>query len=378
MSEPISIEAGPTRNGRVSEFLAATIRHHLWFIAYVLAFVLIAAAVLVTVGRDYEPVNKYYLLAAALPPFAAVAFVVLGHFIYHAVHVRPFRPSALFRDIVRDDKLRVQRLLYALVPILLILLFKSAFTALKTAIPYIQPFAHDVVLMEIDRALHFGQHPWEWLQPILGYAPVTSAISLLYKFWFGFIYFFFFWQAFSMTDPVLRMRYLLSYVLSWSLLGSLAAIGLSSAGPCYFGLVTGGPDPYAPLLHYLGEADQSFRNWSLIAQDYLWQNYQSGGVDAASGISAMPSVHVAIATLQALLGWHISRKMGWLTTAYCAVVMIGSVHLGWHYAIDGYVSILAVVAIWKGVGWALRFHPSFAWAEGDGASEEAAEAAPAR
>ena len=175
MSQPTSSEAGAARRGGTTTFLATTIRHHLWFFFYVLAFVTVVAAVLAHVGRDFNPINEYYFLAAILPPAAAAAFVVLGHVIFHVFHARPFRPRALLRDIVTDDKLRIERLIYALVPILLILLFKSAFTALKTAIPYLQPFAHDVMLMEIDRALHFGRHPWEWLQPILGYSPWSRA-----------------------------------------------------------------------------------------------------------------------------------------------------------------------------------------------------------
>ena len=66
----------------------------------------------------------------------------------------------------------------------------------------------------------------------------------------------------------------------------------------------------------------------------------------------------------------------WLLTGFCILIMIGSVHLGWHYAIDGYVSVLAVIAIWKAVGWALRFHPSFAWTK-DGRAEAEIPAAAA-
>jgi hypothetical protein len=43
----------------------------------------------------------------------------------------------------------------------------------------------------------------------------------------------------------------------------------------------------------------------------------------------------------------------WTAAGFCAVILFGSVHLGWHYAVDGYFSIIATVAIWKIVGWAL-------------------------
>jgi hypothetical protein len=29
------------------------------------------------------------------------------------------------------------------------------------------------------------------------------------------------------------------------------------------------------------------------------------------------------------------------------LIMIGSVHLGWHYAVDGYASVLTIPLIWK-------------------------------
>src|SRR3546814_4974916 len=35
---------------------------------------------------------------------------------------------------------------------------------------------------------------------------------------------------------------------------------------------------------------------------------------------------------------------------YAVVIFLGSIHLGWHYAVDGYVSIVAVAAIWAEIG----------------------------
>jgi hypothetical protein len=48
---------------------------------------------------------------------------------------------------------------------------------------------------------------------------------------------------------------------------------------------------------------------------------------------------------------RLSRVAGILGWGYLALILVGSVHLAWHYAIDGYVSILAVLLIWRAAGW---------------------------
>jgi hypothetical protein len=40
--------------------------------------------------------------------------------------------------------------------------------------------------------------------------------------------------------------------------------------------------------------------------------------------------------------------------ALLAVVLVGSVHLGWHYAVDSYAAIVVTVPIWLIAGWAAR------------------------
>ena len=68
------------------------------------------------------------------------------------------------------------------------------------------------------------------------------------------------------------------------------------------------------------------------------------------GISAMPSVHNGLAALFAFAAFRINRKAGWAMAAYAALIWIGSIHLGWHYAIDGIVSIALAWGIWRGAG----------------------------
>ena len=64
----------------------------------------------------------------------------------------------------------------------------------------------------------------------------------------------------------------------------------------------------------------------------------------------MPSIHVSTALLFFLLWRRLSRLMGWAMGVFLVAILIGSVHLGYHYAIDGYVSIVLAGAAWWGVG----------------------------
>jgi hypothetical protein len=160
-----------------------------------------------------------------------------------------------------------------------------------------------------------------------------------------------FWQTFSTRDPRLRMQFMLTFVLSWSLLGSLMATLLSSGGPVYYGRLTGLPDPFVPLMTYLYDANEVATLWVLNVHEKLWESYITGAFDFGAGISAMPSMHVSSAVLFALLGWRVNRTLGIALTLFATVVMIGSVHLAWHYAIDGYLSIVLTWMIWRAVGW---------------------------
>ena len=83
------------------------------------------------------------------------------------------------------------------------------------------------------------------------------------------------------------------------------------------------------------------------------------GTGLINGISAMPSMHVGTSVLFAILGFSAGKKwLGYLMSVFAFLIFIGSIHLGWHYAIDGYAGAAIAVACWwisgKIVAWDRR------------------------
>lgn len=250
-----------------------------------------------------------------------------------------------------------------------------SFSQAKALIPVMVPFYLDPFLHAADRLIHFGQDPWVLLQPLLGHPVITYAIDRLYALWFFVVYLALLLQMASTGNRRLRMQFLLSSILAWILLGSVAATLLSSAGPCYYGRLFGAPDPFAPLMTYLRETVQGTSLLGLAAppelialrvQDLLWGYHQQNDTGIGSGISAAPSLHVASTWLIARMLQTYGRWPAIAGWSFFAVILIGSVHLGWHYALDGYISIVSAWALWRFAGWLLGRHTirAFLWPSG--------------
>lgn len=267
------------------------------------------------------------------------------------------RPARLTRAIITEmteQWFTRERLAQGLPVIIAFLFFMAAFTSLKSIIPMVNPYAWDGYFTALDRAIHFGIDPWRLLQPVLGYPAVTFIVNLVYNLWFPVMFAVLYWQAFTLRDQVLRARYLLSFFLCWIVNGTVLAMVFSSVGPCFYGLLFPGVNDFAPLMDYLRAANETYPVWAVATQDMLWAVYQDGGLSFGSGIAAMPSLHVAVAFLNMLLGYKVHRRLGHALAGFFVFILIGSVHLGWHYAVDGYLAIIVTAAIWWGVGKVIR------------------------
>ncbi|MFQ5773020.1 MAG: phosphatase PAP2 family protein [Kiloniellaceae bacterium] len=328
----------------------SVLREQAWFIAVVLLYLLAGFAVGKAYGQDIRlgMYNDVHLVLYA--NFAL--FWVIFRIVWSLAKHRPERPLRFVWTDLKTGYFAPRRLLSALPAFVLLPLALSMTTSLKRMIPLISPFSWDPVLMKIDWVLHGGNHPWELLQPVVGLPLATAVISNAYALpWYTLVLFMQFWHTFTLDRR--RTRFLITYVLCWALMGNGLATVLSSAGPVYYGYLFDGPNPFAPLMSYLESVSDSFALPSYLAQQYLWENYQKDFLRLGSGISAMPSLHISMGLLLVLVTWHLHRIVRVATIAFLIVLQIGAVHLGWHYAVDGYVALIGTGLIWWAVGRAL-------------------------
>jgi hypothetical protein len=272
--------------------------------------------------------------------FADLVWQLLRH--------RPPAPTQFLVGIYRA-RLADPRALARLPLLAITIAFMPFFSTLKSMIPLFNDFAWDPVFIAWDRALFFGHDAADALQPLVGYPLITSLLAVLYHAWIMLIYvgvlFFLFYRA---AAPVGR-RYFLCFVLIWTLIGGGLATVFASVGPCFVGPIFGDPT-FAAHMAYLEAANEQFPVLTLNVQDLLLQWYHESARGLGSGITAMPSMHVAMAQLTWLGMRRVSHAAGRWFFAFFVMIWIGSVHLAYHYAVDGLVAVIATTAIWAACG----------------------------
>lgn len=231
------------------------------------------------------------------------------------------------------------RLLVGVVMFGFIGLMMGSFHSIKIMMPELVPFTWDTLFADLDKAIHFGD-PWVYLTGLdkfyypmtFFYVSVWFTLHLLLTF------------CICISGLKIRAQYLYTYVSTWLLCGNVIPMAFMAAGPIYYQRLTGS-DRFAELSQRIFAAADERYPQSLIPET-LWQSYVEKNPFTGSGISAFPSLHVAMAMLVFLVACQYGKILGSLAFAFLLFTLVASVNLGWHYAVDGYASIVLVPIIW--------------------------------
>jgi hypothetical protein len=225
------------------------------------------------------------------------------------------------------------------------------FTA-KSLIPHLNPYKSDPAIAELEKSLHLGHYPHEWVIPFTDSLHLSFALDTAYLIWFAVMYAVLAYNVFIDSDINRRLRFLWTFALSWILLGTLLATGLSSTGPLFFGnFYPDIADPYKDLVAHFDALAAKGQNLSTArGRDLLLAWTKGDRIINLNAISAMPSMHVAVAWMTALYARTIGKAVFAAALAFFVLILWGSVYFGYHYALDGYVSIVAVSLLWWGLG----------------------------
>lgn len=285
--------------------------------------------------------------------FALWAFV-LG-FAVLVMMVKASRKSGkepfLLRFIVTtiQERWHQDRFVSLLWPPLLFASLLASFNSFKQMVLPIAGFTWDPMLAAADKALFLGVDPWRVTHALFGSAEMTAFIDRSYHGWFvpmslGLI------ACAFMPGSTFRLRtqYMLSYIGVWIGIGSVAAFLMPSAGPCFYENYVGNHASFNELLQRLAwaQSESGSTMTSLNNQAMLLRLHGADKLIVGGGISAMPSVHNGLAFLFALAAFRLHRGIGWFVAGYAVLIWIGSIHLGWHYALDGLIAFVMTYAIW--------------------------------
>lgn len=229
----------------------------------------------------------------------------------------------------------------------------AVFVGWKVRLPALVPFFADPALAATDTLPRAGA-TWLLASPIG--AAVAQAGSVVYYLGWGTLTLVVIGGVLSAPPSALRARALVSFAGILFGLGVVGAFLGSSAGPLFVGRIA----PGAPNGAYLAALERATGGgYVLTVRDVLLASYEAAR-DAGwrgtvvSGISAFPSIHVALGAWMAL----VARAYRWrgldtLTTVMATAVLGLSVVLGMHYTADGAIALFGVAALWRLAGrWA--------------------------
>ena len=285
----------------------------------------------VTGARVFMP----YLGAwAALTLLAMLIWVFVQ--VAHLAPTRAERPLQIVLGRLRD------RLDQGFLSGLIFPVFLGAYTWAKVSIPFAVGYEWERTWADADKLL-LGGDAWRLAHALMPPA-LASAWTLFYAVGWGAVLMVGCTLVAVFASRRFAATFFTAMMLSWLVGGIIVAYAISAAGPIFAHLV----DPelgvrFAPLraelLRLLGEDDLV-----MLSQRYLAAGMNVKIALKGGGISAMPSMHIATATILAIAAWRTRWRA--IALLFLTMTFFGSVYLGYHYAVDAPAAVLVALFCW--------------------------------
>lgn len=287
-----------------------------WLVPGCVLTILLAVFTLVTVP-DHSGLMPVLTI---LPLWLLAASAIAGACgFFHMLFSRVKSPFAYVAQVFRSER---RSLAIVAVCVIVAGLNMVAFMWVKPLLNYTVPFWADPVLASIDRAMFLGHDPWK----LFSWLNAAPAAIFYHSGWFALLILTLLIVAKAPPSPD-RTAALTCYFLLWSVVGPLIHTLVPAAGPIFFAQMGYG-DHFAGL-----EGVPSTRSTAA----YLWTNYSGRNFNPGTGISAMPSMHIATSAWMTICFYLFARR--WIVAMAAAAILMFllSIALGWHYAADGVI-----------------------------------------
>ncbi len=299
-----------------------------------------------------------YLFMATVIALGVLTLIYLGAFIRFFRHAEGglltrWLQATRRLDLAARAYMEDRRWSYACLGFLSMIATNFFFIA-KSLVPVVNPYDKmkwDFTFMSWDKFMNFGRYPHEILIPFINSINGAHVLDMTYAFWLIVMMGFNGYNLFADRKAHRRLRFLYVYVTSWFILGSLGATALSSTGPLFFhDFFPDAANPYDAVNANLDALGAQGFYFATETREFLLQWTKNDRIFDPNAIAAMPSMHVAIAWLLVLYTGQINRIACALAAVFCLTVFLATVYFGIHYAVDSYVSIPVITAMWFAAG----------------------------
>ena len=229
-----------------------------------------------------------------------------------------------------------------LLPGLVLPLFLIGYTASKCAIQFLVGYGWDVFFADADRII-FRDDVWRLTREYLGDSQ-SRIWEWFYTAGWGAVFFITANAVALFASKRFVGVYFTAVLATWLIGGCILAYCFSAAGPVFAGHFH--PElaqRFAPMRDAL---DASLGTGPIsYTQAYLAKIIGVHVAVKGGGISAMPSMHLASASIYVLA----ARKTRWLVPAvlFWLIIFIGSGYFGYHYWVDGIAAAALAAVLWR-------------------------------